>query len=284
VQQLRTIPTPHPHEAQRELGKPCLVSEFPSAGQERLRITAAPAPGRGEAACIWALAPLRHGALASASSRGTVQIWETQFGTLLSACSHHQADTTCVAATPDATAVFAAGVDPSLVLLRRVATGATLGAAREGDDDTGRAAAAAAAAPPDDGTCRYQYSDRRRPHSSDVRALAIVTPPRRGAGGFKGAAAQATSYLVSGGNDAQLLVHNAAAFGRIHPVRPDPVPCAPAVAVSDAEAAQRLAWGAIGSAAEPQPRLVASSGAVVDVWDPPAASAIVRRVRSSTWE
>lgn len=174
------------------------------AGTETLRITAGTNPG-GEPACIWALACIPDGSLASGSSRGTVQFWETQFGTSLSTVQQHQADVNALAVSPSGAAVFAAGVDPSVVLIKREA----------------------ATAP--GGPARYAYSDRRRPHTHDVRAMAVLRPPlphRSASGG----AAHAQPRLLTAGNDAELLVHSMDRFTAQPPVRVAAAPCAPAIA------------------------------------------------------
>lgn len=174
-------------------------SSAAAAGTEALRITAGTNPG-GEPACIWALACLPDGSLVSTSSRGTVQFWETQFGTALSSVQQHQADVNAVAVSPCGGAVFAAGVDPSLVLIKR------------------ETAAAAG------GLTRFAFSDRRRPHTHDVRSMAVLAPPAAARpGGPRGAS------LLTGGNDAELLVHSVDEFTQHHPVRVTAAPCAPAV-------------------------------------------------------
>eukprot|EP00892_Ulva_mutabilis_P000419 jgi/Ulvmu1/10378/UM061_0061.1 len=195
----------------------CIRALDVESGTETLRITAGANPGRGrEPACIWALACLPDGCLASGCSRGMVQFWETQFGTLLSSVQQHQADVNALAAAPDGSAVFAAGVDPSLVLMKReTPAGATPG-----------------------GPVRYAYSDRRRPHTHDVRAMAMLRPPPpRGGGGSGrraggGAAPAQHVCLLTGGNDAELLVHSVDRFTYHHPVRVTAAPCAPAISFS----------------------------------------------------
>ena len=196
------------------------------AGHERLRITAAVNPG-GTPDCIWALAVLSDGFLVSGSSGGVVQVWDTQFGTLFSRAQHHKADVTCVAATPDGESVFAGGVDPKIIELAR---GGPLGGA--------------------DGAA-FRLRDQRRHHTGDIKALAMVAV-RRGAA--------AVPFLVSGGDDADLLVHVAESFGRVHPVRVCPAASAPLVAVGGG-------------------RLAAAREAQLDVWNAAAASPEVRASR-----
>ena len=51
---------------------------------------------------------------------GAVQLWDASLGTRLAAFRAHAADVLALAAAPDGSAVFAAGVDPQLVIIQRV--------------------------------------------------------------------------------------------------------------------------------------------------------------------
>lgn len=82
-----------------------------------------------------------------------------------------------------------------------------------------------------------------------MRALCVVTPP------------QGTPFLVSGGNDAQLLVHSVNAFERQHPVRVCRAPQAPSLAV------QRLDADAQGSGSAPL--MLSRARNTLDVWRAP---------------
>jgi hypothetical protein len=216
-------------------GPPTNLQPQPSTrhtGQERLRITAASNP-KGEPECIWSLAVLGDGLVVSGSSRGVVQVWDPEFGTLFSRAHLHKGDVTCVTALPDGSAIFAGGVDPTIVQLSR----GTLGAPD---------------APEKASLCGFRISDKRRHHSADLRALALVSVPRSGG---------PVNFLVSGANDADLLVHFADAFGRQHPVRVCTAPCAPTIAVGGG-------------------RLVSASGTEVHAWIA-AAVAPVAEVRTA---
>ena len=213
-----------------------------------LRITAATQAG-GQPACIWSLAELPGGLIASASSRGVVQTFETQFGTQQSSCHHHQADVTCLAVAPCGQHLFAAGVDPSLVLLTP-----SQPAGSESDSPT-----------------RFQFSDRRRPHRSDVRAMAVVAPPSlsrtptpasKESGGSTSPQNQLDmpSWLLTGSNDAQLLIHSAHRFRNMHAARVTAAPCAPV-----------LAFSACG-------KFIAADGESLDVWKPADAPAAHEKV------
>ena len=219
---------------------------YAAAGTETLRITAATQAG-GQPACIWSLAELPGGLLASASSRGVVQTFETQFGTQQSSCHHHQADVTCLAVAPCGQNLFAAGVDPSLVLLTP-----SQPAGSESDSPV-----------------RFQFSDRRRPHLSDVRAMAVVSPPshsRAPAGQQSGGGTAAQnqvdrpSWLLTGSNDAQLLIHSAQRFRNMHAARVTAAPCTPVLAFSTSG------------------KFIAADADSLDVWKPADAPAAHEKV------
>lgn len=185
------------------------------------------------------------GLLASASSRGVVQTFETQFGTQQSTCHHHQADVTCLAASPCGGNLFAAGVDPSLVLLTP-------------SQPAGSEA---------DAQARFQFSDRRRPHSRDIKAMVVVTPRTRLHKSKTSATQQQCdnpSWLLTGGNDAHLLIHSAQRFQHMHAARVTAAPCAPV-----------LAFSACG-------RFIAADDSSIDVWQPADAPAAHEKVCSMT--
>ena len=54
---------------------------------------------------------LPDGTLVSGDGEGAVQMWDGAFGTLLHRFVRHKADVLALAAAPDGSAVFAAGVD-----------------------------------------------------------------------------------------------------------------------------------------------------------------------------
>ncbi|GFP84089.1 cirhin [Phtheirospermum japonicum] len=67
--------------------------------------------GSGIDLCIWSLIALRCGTIVSADSSGTVQFWDSQFGTLLQAHYFHKGDVNALAASPRHNTVFSAGSD-----------------------------------------------------------------------------------------------------------------------------------------------------------------------------
>jgi U3 small nucleolar RNA-associated protein 4 len=121
--------------------------------------------------CVWAVLALPCGTLVSGDSAGRVQFWDGSHGTLLCGFQQHAADVLALAATPKGDAVFASGVDHQVVVFKRVVAGADDAAATT-----------------------WVYAGLKRPHTHDVRALAVAPAP----------ADPSTSLLFSGGNDAQV--------------------------------------------------------------------------------
>lgn len=84
-------------------------------GREMVRITAS--SRTTSPACIWRLLVLPDGTLVSGDGEGAVQMWDGAFGTLLHRFVRHKADVLALAAAPDGSAVFAAGVDSQVCAL-----------------------------------------------------------------------------------------------------------------------------------------------------------------------
>ena len=76
--------------------------------------------GGGREAPVWACLVLPDGTMASGDGSGAVQLWDAQLGTRIAAFRAHAADVLALAAAPDGSALFAAGVDPQLVIIQRV--------------------------------------------------------------------------------------------------------------------------------------------------------------------
>lgn len=90
---------------------------------------------------------LADGTIASGDSLGNVQLWDAAMGTRLQRFKL-AADVLGLAASPTGDAVFAAGVDPAVAMFGRF--------------------------PGADGRELWQLVSKQRPHSHDVRALAVV--------------------------------------------------------------------------------------------------------------
>ncbi|GLC46942.1 hypothetical protein PLESTB_001544800 [Pleodorina starrii] len=210
-------------------------------GRERLRITAAASTARP--VTVWRLLFLPDGTLVSGDSDGAVQMWDSRFGTLLHRFTQHRADVLAMAATGDGATVFAAGVDSQVAMFCR----------------TGGGGGAAASAQPE----AWVYTHYKRPHTHDVRALALLTLPD---GGGKG------SILLSGGVDAQLMAYPAKTFLQEHPHRLCKVPQRPMCHVAVPPPPP------LAEAAPTLPRLLVAQNDTLDVWQlaaaaaPPAAS------------
>ncbi len=72
---------------------------------------------------------LADGTMATGDAGGGVALWDAALGTRLAAFSRHAADVLALAASPDGTALFAAGVDPQARLRGAMRPPLVLGAA-----------------------------------------------------------------------------------------------------------------------------------------------------------
>ena len=169
-----------------------------------VRITAASATVSATPPCVWSLLVLPDGTLVSGDGEGAVQLWDGAFGTLLHRFVRHKADVLALAAAPDGSAIFAAGVDAQVAMFSPITAGSGGGSGSgSGSGKSSHATAAAVATAP--GT--WSYLDYKRPHSHDVKAMDVVVL----AGG--------KAVLVSGGLDAQLVAYPVGGFLKEHPVR-----------------------------------------------------------------
>ena len=137
----------------------------------------------GDELCVWALDYLPDGTIVSGSSEGDVTFWDGKFGTKLYTFKQHAADVLAVASSPDGRFVYASGIDSQVAQFERV----------DADANT------------------WAYTTCKRPHTHDVKAMAMASGP-------------AGAVLLTGGNDAQLLAYHAHAFRKRHPVRVVSVP------------------------------------------------------------
>ena len=174
----------------------------------RITVGAGDRPGAGDAEerCVWALQYLPCGTLVSGSSDGDVTFWDGEHATKISAHRQHKADVLALAATPDGRAVFASGVDSQIAVFERAADGS-------GDASAGSE------------TYKWTFTGAKRPHTHDVRALAMAAvPPSEDKSGTAAGKHGGGAVLLSGGNDAQLLAYPAEKFRKRHPVRVVSVP------------------------------------------------------------
>ncbi|GFQ02575.1 cirhin [Phtheirospermum japonicum] len=110
--------------------------------------------------CIWSLLALRCGTIVSGDSSGSVQFWDSQFGTLLQAHSHHKGDVNALAAAPSHNRVFSAGSDGQVILYK-------LSSEAVDSSDTKSVP---------DAIKKWIYIGYVRAHTHDVRALTVATP------------------------------------------------------------------------------------------------------------
>ena len=150
--------------------------------------------------CVWSLLYLPDGVLVSGDSDGAVTFWDSKFSTELARYTQHKADVLALAATPSGNKVFASGVDSQVAEFEKL------------DEVLEK----------DDGYNKWTYTSSKRPHTHDVRALAMAASP------------EGDGILISAGNDAQLLAYPAETFRKHHPIRVVSVPQRTPISTSSA--------------------------------------------------
>ncbi|PIN11600.1 WD40 repeat protein [Handroanthus impetiginosus] len=116
--------------------------------------------GSGSDLCIWSLIALRCGTIVSGDSSGTVQFWDSQFGTLLEAHSYHKGDVNALAASPSHNRVFSGGSDGQVILYKL-----SNDAVASADGNIIREAIK-----------KWIYVGYVRVHTHDVRVLTVALP------------------------------------------------------------------------------------------------------------
>ncbi|XP_073019632.1 WD repeat-containing protein PCN-like isoform X1 [Primulina eburnea] len=173
--------------------------------------------GSGSDLCIWYLLALRCETIVSADSSGSVQFWDSQFGTLLQAHTYHKGDVNALAATPNHNRVFSTGADGQ-VILYKLSNGAV------GSCD-GRSSAVK----------KWTYIRGVRAHTHDVKALTVAVPinhdadlpPEEKVKRSRGKEKSHFSYhewahlgvpmLISAGDDTKLFAYSAMMFDKFSP-------------------------------------------------------------------
>ncbi|KAL8172058.1 hypothetical protein V2J09_023862 [Rumex salicifolius] len=117
--------------------------------------------GSGPELCIWSLLSLRSGTLVSADSTGSVQFWDSHHGTLLQVHSLHKGDVNALAADPSHNRIFSAGSDGKVILYKhsRNAVGSNFNSSSSSE-----------------AVKKWVYVGNVRPHTHDIRALAVAVP------------------------------------------------------------------------------------------------------------
>ncbi|KAL5725899.1 hypothetical protein ACHQM5_008985 [Ranunculus cassubicifolius] len=119
--------------------------------------------GSGPELCVWSLLCLRSGTIVSGDSSGSVQFWESDFGTHLQTHTCHKGDVNALAATPSHNRVFSAGSDGQ-VILYKLSTDKV-------DSSVGNYFREPAS--------KWSYVGYVRSHTHDVRALTVAVPISR---------------------------------------------------------------------------------------------------------
>uniref|UniRef100_A0A7S2SQY4 Uncharacterized protein n=1 Tax=Mucochytrium quahogii TaxID=96639 RepID=A0A7S2SQY4_9STRA len=157
-----------------------------NSGQVTLNI-ATETYGKQDPICVWSLAVLNDSTVFSGDSEGHIHVWDGKenTGTLLKSFHEHRADVTTLVASKDGSRVFGSGMDSRVAMFRVVKKISDDG--EEFDE--------------------WVYGYSHRPHSHDVRALALVNDGKT---------------LVSGGNDTQLCWYPVEEFNKARPVKLSP--------------------------------------------------------------
>lgn len=161
-----------------------------ATGREMLRINVG--DGTGREVSIWSLLVLPDGTIVSGDSVGNVCFWDGRFGTLISKFDRHAADVLALAASPDGTMVFAAGVDPQIGVFKKLQGGAA------GSNSQS-----------------WAFLSAKRTHTHDVRAMCIAH--HGGHGGVSESMVGMGCQLFTGSNDTQIFAHSVDRFLKQHP-------------------------------------------------------------------
>lgn len=198
----------------------------PILGNEIYRITVGLGGlGSGSELCVWSLLSLRSGTLVSADSTGSVQFWDSKYGTLLQGHSYHKGDANAVAAAPGHNRVFSAGSDGQVILYKL--SSETM-QSTEGESSNV--------------VKKWIYVDRVRKHTHDVRALTVAVPtlregplPDQGVKRirckkkpiefkYRKWAHSGVPMLISAGDDTKLYAYSAKDFTQFEPHNICPAP------------------------------------------------------------
>uniref|UniRef100_A0A1J3HD33 Cirhin n=1 Tax=Noccaea caerulescens TaxID=107243 RepID=A0A1J3HD33_NOCCA len=119
--------------------------------------------GQGSASeiCVWSLLSLRCEVLVSGDSTGSVQFWDSQYGTLLESHSNHKGDVNTLAAAPSHNRVFSAGSDGQVILYK-------LSGSTNSSQDLKPSSSQ-----------KWDYIGYVKAHTHDIRALTVAVPISR---------------------------------------------------------------------------------------------------------
>jgi U3 small nucleolar RNA-associated protein 4 len=137
--------------------------------------------GRTMATRVWKLLALSDGTVISSDSLGHVQFWDGKTGTLLQSFEQNdkKADVLALAITPNECQVFASGIDSRVICIER-----------------------STIPPQGGGPVRWIMTYAQRPHTHDVKALAVVRVHSQS--GSLVPAKEAPLMLCSGGVDTKI--------------------------------------------------------------------------------
>ncbi|KAK8968322.1 hypothetical protein KSP40_PGU005252 [Platanthera guangdongensis] len=192
-----------------------------SSFQENYRITVGLGGlGSGPDVCVWSLLFLRCETLVSGDSTGSVQFWDSRYGTLLQGHTYHKGDVNTLATSPSHKRLFSAGSDGQVILYTRSSNTPDMGKVE----------------PLRDHCHNWLYVGYIRAHTHDVRALAMAVPissevsiPNKKASSKNRRRNRSISFtyykwahlgvpmLISGGDDTKLFAYSAREFTQFAP-------------------------------------------------------------------
>jgi U3 small nucleolar RNA-associated protein 4 len=161
---------------------------------------------------IWSLLVLRDSTLISGDNHGRVQLWNGYSGNeLLSTFHQHSSTVLSLVANEKEDAVFASGEDSRVICLRRLSSRSEAPSSLFPSSDLKRSPMLESML-----NCQWVYTSSHRPHSHDVRSLAVATQI--------GPNAQPKSVLISGGVDSKLCMYSVDDFTSSRPSWILPIP------------------------------------------------------------
>ena len=184
----------------------------------------------GTAACVWSVAAIHTATtanvvIAAGTSDGVTSFWDTRFGTMLASFRNHEAPVVSVVA--EGRNVFSSGVDNRICMFTLVTEdGGGDGLLNErvdadatGDDTGSGGKGRIAIKANGNDMCldtrerveKWAYLGYQRPHSHQVRSLALSRSGKGSAGGF------APPTLFSGGAEGCVYVFSPGSFLNAHP-------------------------------------------------------------------
>eukprot|EP00003_Mantamonas_plastica_P032192 TRINITY_DN865_c0_g1_i2.p1 TRINITY_DN865_c0_g1~~TRINITY_DN865_c0_g1_i2.p1 ORF type:complete len:774 (+),score=211.78 TRINITY_DN865_c0_g1_i2:47-2323(+) len=163
---------------------------------------------------VWAVKYLDENTIVSGDSNGNTQFWDAKHGTLVDSFNEHEADVMALASNHDGSIVVSSGIDNSIAMFRRT-TKRSKSKAKSASNSSDTLDAADNDEDGEEKTSqRWVFSSSRRPHSHDIRALAISQHQQ-----------SSRQVILSAGVDTQICMLFIETFSKnIAPLRYSPFP------------------------------------------------------------